>query len=270
MPLKKRLIPVLLLRDSKLVQSRRFARYNVVGSPEVAVRRINSWSADELLYLDISENSSVKGGGGGHESRLELLQKISEGLRLPLAFGGKIRSVSQASDILASGADKIVINTPLFEQPETVKEISETFGSQAVVGSIDFGLDNRNSYRAHAAGGSRPTHHGIESAIDLAVVAGCGEILINSIDRDGTGQGFDLVLIQRAARHSPIPVIAMGGAGSWEDFVETVKGTDASAIAAANIFHHSENSVFECKNYLYQQGLPFRAPPLLSVERRMI
>lgn len=262
---KTRIIPVLFLRNGSLVQSRGFERYSAIGSPTVAAQRINSWCGDEIIYLDIS-------GDGFFETelyRVELLRELARQVRLPLAYGGGIRTAEQAAIVLSQGADKVVLNTAIFECPTAVKEISALFGSQAVVASLDFRQGTDGSYRSYV-GGTRPSGLGLEESVQLAERLGVGEILINSIDRDGSLRGFDLALVERAVALSPVPVIALGGAGTWHHFEEVLASTRVSAVAAGNCFHHSENSVFECKSYLYSRGQPVRKPPALQQESTLV
>ena len=259
MALKTRVIPVLLLRNEKLVQSRRFARYSIIGDPWTSVKRLNSWSSDEIVYLDITfpnQNELHK------SNRMSLLEHVAKSNHCPLAFGGGIRSLREAKELLRGGADKVVVNSLIFENPLEVKRMVDAFGSQAVIASLDFKVSK--SYFALRQGGRQPGKLHLEEAVDRVQEVGCGEILVNSIDQDGTGQGYDLSLIKQVTLRADIPVIAMGGVGEWDHFCQAIEDTKVSAVAAANIFHHSENSMFRCKKHLLEKGFNVRSGQTLS------
>lgn len=259
MGLKKRVIPVLLLRDGKLVQSRNFSRYSVIGNPWAAATRMSSWSSDELVYLDISQRVSENLVASGHA---DLLRKISKTTNIPLAFGGGIRTESQAREILQSGADKVVLNTLLFQDPKVVRQIVDTFGSQAVVASLDVRESPSGEFIVYR-GGVKASDLSLQSILERIHELGCGEILVNSMDRDGSSIGFNLKLVKNVTLLSEIPVIALGGAGNWQHFEEVLSQTHVSAAAGANIFHHSENSVYQCKKFLVAKNVAVRMPPPL-------
>jgi cyclase len=262
MGLKKRVIPVLLLKEGNLVQSRNFSRHSVIGNPWIAAKRISSWSSDELVYLDITSPKSLAFSSARH---VEILEKISGNSNVPLAFGGGIRSEKQVKHILQNGADKVVINTLIFQEPKVVREIVDSFGSQAVVASLDVREAKDGEFVIYA-GGLTASDLSLESVVERIHHLGCGEILLNSIDRDGAGVGFNIRLMQRVASVSSVPVIALGGAGNWQHFKEVLSQTNVSAAAAANIFHHSENSVYECKKFLVDNDVSVRKPPPLNIE----
>lgn len=260
--LKKRIIPVILLRDGRIVQSRRFVRYNILGDPTPAVERVSNWSSDELIYLDITNRSDPYATICNFD---QLIQSVASKCSVPLAFGGGIASIEDAAQRLKSGADKITLNTAAIEKPELITAISREFGSQCVVVSVDVKINPEGHYEVYSCG-----RH--STGIDPVTFArksqelGAGEILLNSVDRDGTGIGFDLDLIQQVVDVLTIPVIALGGAGEWQHFADALKKTNVAAVAAANIFQHTENSVYQCKDFLYKAGFPVRKPLSLSVE----
>jgi len=266
--LKKRIIPVILLRNGLIVQSREFKRYQVLGSPTAAVQRLSSWFSDELIYLDISENKEydLKRNDLNHpeiKSTVGVIESISKKCFMPLTFGGGIRTVEDAKLRIKLGADKVSINTIAIDSPKIITEIAEQFGSQCVVVSIDVKTDE-NGITSVYKKGEIPTNLNPVHFAKQVEKLGAGEIFLNSIDRDGTGLGFDIKLIQEITEAVKIPVIACGGAGSWADFENVLTNTKASAVAAANIFHHSENSIYQVKKYLYDRGLPVRKPIELS------
>jgi len=260
--LKRRIIPVILLRNGRIVQSRKFSRYNILGDPTPAVERISNWSSDELIYLDITDRSDPYSTICDFD---QLIRSVASKCSVPLTFGGGIASVADAAKRLKSGADKITLNTAAILQPKLITAIAREFGSQCVVVSVDIQINSKGDYEIYRCGryptGISPVEFVLKSQ-DL----GAGEILLNSVDRDGTGTGFDLELIQLVVDSLAIPVIAMGGAGGWQHFADALKNTNVSAVAAANIFQHTENSVYQCKDYLYKAGFPVRRPPPLSAE----
>lgn len=266
--LKKRIIPVILLKNGIIVQSREFKRYQPIGSPTASVERFSNWESDELIYLDISssKNYDLKRNDLNHPkfgSMLEILNIISNKCFMPLTFGGGISTVDEVGLRLKNGADKVTINTKAIDSVEFVTGIAKKYGSQCVVVSIDAKYDD-GKYIVYRHG-KESTGLEVTEFARRCQEAGAGEILLNSIDRDGTGRGFDLELINRVCYSVKIPVIAIGGAGNWEHFEEVLTNSDASAVAAANIFQHSENSVYNCRKYLFEKGLNVRPPSELSL-----
>jgi cyclase len=268
--LKQRIIPVILLRNGVIVQSRLFKRYQSLGSPTAAVKRLSSWNSDELIYLDISSTNVYNLGRDDlnypdFSSIEDIIKLIAKTNFIPLTFGGKIRNVNDIRNRLKNGADKITLNTAAIENPELINICAKEFGKQCIVISIDAKKTENNSYKVYK-GGKIETNI---SPFELAKNAenyGAGEILINSIDNDGAGNGFDLDLIQKMINSVNIPVIALGGAGKWEHFEEVLK-TGVSAVAAANIFQHSENSVYNLKKHLFDNGFNVREPLNLMEEK---
>lgn len=263
---KKRIIPVILLRDGRIVQSRRFCRYNILGDPTPAVERISSWSSDELIYLDITDGEDPHAEPADFRP---LIQAISKKCSVPLTFGGGIRSMEDVRLRLRHGADKVTLNSMAVDHPELIRQIAEAFGAQCLVVSMDVKILDDGSYEVYKCG-RVPTGYAPENFARKVEQLGAGEILLNSVDRDGTGQGFDLELIQKVCSSVQIPVIAMGGAGDWTHFAEVLSGTHVSAVAAANIFQHSENSVHQCKEFLYRAGFGVRKPPPLSARSSIL
>jgi cyclase len=266
--LKKRIIPIILLRNGLIVQSRGFNKYQVLGSPTAAVQRLSSWYSDELIYIDISNESlyDLKRDDLNHpefNSIISIIELVSKKCLMPLTFGGGIRTLDDVRSRVALGADKITVNTIAIENPEMITKIAEEFGSQCVVVSIDVKRNINGSSFVYKRGQEPTNLNPVEFAKKVEKL-GAGEILLNSIDRDGTGLGFDIELINEVSSAVRIPVIAAGGAGKWEDFEEVLVKTRASAVAAANIFHHSENSMYNVKKYLFDKKLEVRKPMDLS------
>ena len=263
---KKRLIPVVLLRETRIVQSRQFSRYNILGDPTPAVERISNWSSDELIYLDITDRDNP----GAELVRIEeLIPLISAKCSVPLTFGGGIRTLEDVRLRLRLGADKVTLNTVAIRDPDMIERIAATFGSQCVVVSVDVKTNDRGAPEVYERG-RLPTGRTPRDFARHVEALGAGEILLNSVNRDGTGLGFDIELVQQVCDAVRIPVIALGGAGNWQHFADALLRTNVAAVAAANIFHHTENSVHECKSYLFRAGLPVRKPPALSDESSLL
>lgn len=265
--LKNRLIPVVLLRNGVVVQSKGFHRYQRLGNPVTIVQRLTDWAADELIYLDISREPVYDLGrddlkDDNRSSILEILADIARRCFMPLTFGGGIRTLRDAETRVRAGADKFAINTKPLEEPGFITACASEFGSQCVVVSIDALRKEDGSWEVFGLGGKQATGRPPAAWAAEAESRGAGEILINSIDRDGTGGGYDLELIDAVVEAVRIPVIAVGGVGSWDHFAAALQQTGTSAVAAANIFHYSENSVFNAKKWLYEAGLNVRRPIL--------
>ena len=260
--LKKRLIPVLLLKNGFLVRSYKFNRHQSIGNPLIQTSRYNDWLVDELIYIDISrdgrydlkrDDQKLK----GVSNIIEILRFVSENCFMPLTFGGRIRSLEDMALRFENGADKITINTVCFENPDIISKAAAKFGSQAIVASIDV-KKSEDKYEVFSHCGSRPTGWTPEKLVAFLEKNGAGEILLNSIDRDGTGQGYDLELIRRVVEATKLPVIALGGVGEYEHFVEGIKEGGASAAAAANIFNFRELSDRNARRQLLQAGIDVR------------
>ncbi len=264
--LKQRIIPVLLLRNGFLVQSKRFKRFQNVGNPVSAVRRLSEWGADELIYLDISRDDryDMRRDDLGHENRsdvFEILEDVSRVTFMPITMGGRIRSTDDVAARLRVGADKVAVNTLLHENPGSVEAAARTFGSQCIVASIDVRSDGP-SHTVWVDGGRHDTAVDPVEWARRATDLGAGEILLNSIDRDGTRGGFDLDLIGEVSAAVSVPVIALGGCGEWQHFEDVLTSTGADAVAAANIFHFVDQSVYLARKHLFERGLPVRRPNL--------
>lgn len=268
---KKRLIPVLLMKNGWLVQSKEFSRYQNLGNPVTAVKRLSEWGADELIYLDISKGDEYDTGRDdlAHPSRetfLEIISDVSKVTFMPITVGGKIKSMKNIEAYLSVGADKVCINSEALKNPGLIYEASRNFGAQCIVVSID----------VKRVGGGCPSvyDHKVGKATNLHPVdwakkledLGAGEILLNAVDRDGMNCGYDLELINEVATNVSIPVIACGGVGEWKHFAEGLKMTAADAVAAANIFHFKDQSVFLAKKYLVSEGLNVRSPNLFNIK----
>jgi cyclase len=265
---KKRIIPVILLRSGVIVQSKFFKRYQPLGTPTAVVERLSNWESDEIIYLDISpaQTYDLNRDDLNHPSFStieEIVELVAKKCQTPLTFGGGIREMSQVSTRIHKGADKITLNTVAIENRNFITEIANRFGSQSIVISIDVVKEEDGRYLVYKRGKERTLISPVEFARECES-AGAGEILVNSVNRDGSKLGFDIELIQSVVDVVGIPVIALGGAGTWEHFEEVLVKTNVSGVAAANIFQYTENSMYHCKQYLYEKGLPVRKPGSLS------
>jgi cyclase len=262
--LKHRLIPVLLLKDGELVRSESFEIHQVIGNPINEVRRFNEWRVDELIYLDISSRTSFDAGRGDHAVRglaepLEVLEEVARSCFMPLTWGGRIRTAEDMRARILRGADKVTLNTAAFRTPTLIGEGARLFGSQAIVVSIDVlrSRDGKTEVRVdggRAGTGRRPADWARE-----VEDRGAGEILLQSIDRDGTGEGYDLDLVSEVASAVRIPVIACGGVGRYEDYAAGIRA-GASAAAAANIWHFKEMADWAGRQALLRAGVDVRTP----------
>lgn len=270
--LKNRMIPVVLLRNGVVVQSKGFSRYQRLGNPTAIVQRLSDWAADELIYLDISKQQVYDLGRGdlnvpNRGSILEILSDVASKCFMPLTFGGGIRTLDDALSRIRAGADKITINTIALENPDFIDKASREFGSQCIVVSVDVRRNDEGGWTVFTGGGSVTTDLSVVEWVKEAEQRGAGEILINSIDRDGSGLGYDLDLVTTVIEAVNIPVIACGGVGRWDHLREGL-AAGASAVAAANIFHYTENSVYKAKQLLWEWGLNVREPTLGGFSRR--
>jgi cyclase len=242
--LKKRVIAVLLVKQGVVVQSLGFRRWLPVGRPEIAVEFLNQWGIDEIVLLDIDAT---------RERRLfsvELVRSVARYGFVPLTVGGGIRSVDDMKRLIQSGADKIAINAAALTTPELITQGAEMFGRQCVVISIDAARQRDGSYQAFTNSGRTPSGLGPAELARRSVERGAGEILVNSIDRDGARTGYDLELARLVASGLSVPVILCGGAGHPAHLAEGLAIENVSAVAAANFFHYTEHSVAVAKAYL--------------------
>ena len=259
---RHRLIPVLLLKNGLLVRSELFEIHQIIGNPLYEVQRFNEWNVDELIYLDMTREGEYDQRREDHKTKnmsdpLQILDEVSKTCFMPLTWGGRIRSVDDMRARISRGADKVTLNTGAVQNPALITEGARVFGSQAMVVSIDV--------RTHADGRREVFTHGGRQATGLNPVAwaqqgersGAGEIRVQSINRDGTGEGYDLDLISEIAHAVKIPVIACSGVGRFEDYAPAIKA-GASAVAAANIWHFKELTDRQGKRAMARAGIPVR------------
>ena len=256
---KVRLIPCLDVKDGRVVKGVKFVDLRDAGDPVEAGMAYDAAGADELCFLDITAS---------HENRgiiLDVVRRTAEACFMPLTVGGGVRSIDDIRKLLASGADKVSINTAAVKDRGFVKEAAQKFGDQCTVVAIDAkqvsesGAPQRWEIFTH--GGRHPTGLDALGYAEEVVALGAGEILLTSMDRDGTRQGFDIALTRAVADRVGVPVIASGGAGTLEHLVEGIRDGHATAVLAASIFHFGEHTVREAKDYMARAGLPMRLDP---------
>jgi cyclase len=253
--LKVRIIPCLDVKDGRVVKGVNFVDLRDAGDPVEQARLYDSEGADELCFLDITAS---------HENRdtlYDVVKATAEQCFMPLTVGGGVRSVDDIRKLLLAGADKASINTAAVARPEFVREAAEKFGSQCIVVAIDAKRAGPDRFEVFTHGGRRPT--GLE-AVGWArrmVEYGAGEILLTSMDRDGTGAGFDLALTRAVADGVTVPVIASGGVGNLDHLLEGIKDGHASAVLAASIFHFGAYTIREAKAHMARHGIAVRAVP---------
>jgi len=262
MALKVRLIPVLLLKNGLLVRSENFHLHQIIGNPINEVARLNEWSVDELIYLDISRDDAYDlrrddGKVKGLSEPLQILEVVSKHCFMPLTWGGRIRTLDQIRRIISGGADKVAITSAAVRNPGLISEGANIFGNQAILIGIDVRRHADGTPEVFIDGGRTATGlHPAKWAVE-AEKAGAGEILLQSIDRDGVGTGYDLQLIRDVVAATNIPVIALGGVGRFEHYVAGVTA-GASAVSAANIWHFKELSDRLGKKALNKAGVDVR------------
>jgi cyclase len=253
-PLKVRLVAVLIVRHGQVVQSVQFRHTNVIHwHPATAVDFFDRWSVDEIVVLDVSRDEKQRG------KFLSEVEALARKTFVPLTVGGWIRSAGDVRDLLRLGADKACINTEAVSRPELLTECAAQFGSQCIVASIDVKTVG-DGYEVYVDRGRKATGLDPRTWAQRAVAHGAGEILLNCIDRDGFRQGYDLTLLRSVVDAVDVPVVAMGGVFSWQHLVDGVRIGGADAVAAANIFHYTEHSTKKAKEFMRQAGIDVRMP----------
>jgi len=252
--LTKRIIPCLDVKDGRVVKGVSFVDLIDAGDPVEAARAYEEQGADELVFLDITASHE------GRKTIIDVVERTAAEVFMPLTVGGGISTIDGIRELLYAGTDKVSINTSAIEHPELVQEAAERFGSQCIVVAIDAKrrTDGTPGWEVYTHGGRKP--RGLD-AVGWAVEAarlGAGEILLTSMDKDGTKDGYDLALTSAVASAVPIPVIASGGAGELEHIYEALSRGGADAALAASIFHFGTFTISETKKYLEKRGLPVR------------
>lgn len=257
--LKHRLIANIIVNKGFVVQSRNFKLTNVIGNAITAVDFFNNWAIDEIVILDVSREPNDR------DQFHTIIESVSKRTFVPLTVGGWVRNMEDINRLLKEGADRVLINTEAVKNLDFVKESSEVFGSQCIVISIDVKKTDDNNYEVFIDRGRKETGiHPIKLAREIQEL-GAGEIFLTSIDNDGSKRGYDLEILKQVCSNVTIPVIAFGGVGKWQDFVDGIKIGKADAVAAANIFHYTQHSTFNAKRYMLEAGLNVRAPAFYKI-----
>jgi len=250
--LKIRIIPCLDVKDGRVVKGVNFVNLVDAGDPVEQARVYDEAGADELTFLDITASSDNRG------IILDIAARTAEQCFMPLTIGGGVRTTGDIRRLLLAGADKVSINTAAVKRPEFVAEAAERFGAQCIVVAIDARRSGPGQWEVFTHGGRQPTGiDAVEWAKSMAA-SGAGEILLTSMDRDGTKEGFDCELTRAIADSVPVPVIASGGVGTLDHLVEGVREGHASAVLAASIFHFGTYSIREAKEHMAKAGIPVR------------
>ena len=258
--LAKRVVPCLDVKDGRVVKGVRFVDLRDAGDPVEAARAYDAQGADELVFLDITASHEAR------DTMLDVVRRTAEGIYMPLTVGGGIRTVEDVRRLLRAGADKISLNTAALERPTVIREAVERFGSQCIVVAIDARRepgrpDEPPRWGVYTHGGRRPAGRDAIEWAREAVALGAGEILLTSMDRDGTKNGYDLELTRAVSQSVSVPVIASGGAGSLEHLYEGLVDGCADAALAASIFHFGTHTIAEAKAYLRGRGVEVRSEP---------
>jgi len=249
--LKIRVLPVLLFKDVGLVKGVGFDSWRRVGSAMQAVKVYNMREVDELVFFDISATPQRR------RPDFEQIEDLARECFMPMTVGGGVRTLDDVSGLLAVGADKVAINTALVETPDLIRQGAERFGTQCIVAAID-ARRKGEGWEVHTHCGREPTGLDPVNLARRAACLGAGEIILTSIDRDGTMQGYDVEMVRRVVDAVRIPVVASGGAGSYADMAEVLEGSGVAAVAAASIYHFTEQTPRGAKLYLRERGIRIR------------
>ncbi|MBN2259484.1 MAG: imidazole glycerol phosphate synthase subunit HisF [Clostridiales bacterium] len=250
--LTKRIIPCLDVKNGRVVKGKRFENILDVNDPEILGEYYSNAGADELVFYDITASNEER------SISLEFVEKVAQKINIPFCVGGGVKTIDDFSEILRKGADKISINSSAVKNPQLIKEASEKFGNQCVVLSIDAKKVRKDKWHVFLGGGKIDT--GLE-VIDWAkkgVELGAGEIVINSIDEDGMKKGYDISLLKKVVSEVNVPVIASGGAGVYEHFLEAALEANVDGLLAASVFHYKEIEIMKLKEYLKIKGIEVR------------
>ncbi|MDD5261688.1 MAG: imidazole glycerol phosphate synthase subunit HisF [Methylacidiphilales bacterium] len=250
--LAKRVIPCLDVDGGRVVKGVRFVEIRDAGDPVEAARAYDRQGADELVFLDITASSE------GRATMLDVVRRTAENVFMPVTVGGGIRTVADIRNMLQAGADKISVNTSAVNRPELISEGAGAFGSQCMVLAIDAKRKAGGGWEVYTHGGRTPTGKDVLEWVREGEKRGAGEILLTSMDADGTQAGYDIDLTRAVSEATCLPVIASGGAGKLEHFAEVLEQGKAQAVLAASLFHFGQLTIPQVKEYLHERGIPVR------------
>ncbi|HYD59751.1 MAG TPA: imidazole glycerol phosphate synthase subunit HisF [Noviherbaspirillum sp.] len=252
MSLAKRIIPCLDVTNGRVVKGVNFVELRDAGDPVEIARRYDEQGADEITFLDITATSD------GRDLILHIIEAVASQVFIPLTVGGGVRTVDDVRRLLNAGADKISVNSTAVANPQMVQEAAHKFGSQCIVVAIDAKKSAPGKWEVFTHGGRKPTGLDVVEWAKKMESLGVGEVLLTSMDRDGTKSGFDLELTRAVSDAVSIPVIASGGVGGLQDLADGIKLGKADAVLAASIFHYGQHTVQEAKSFMAGQGIPMR------------
>ncbi|RZI44959.1 imidazole glycerol phosphate synthase subunit HisF [Herbaspirillum sp. HC18] len=252
MTLAKRIIPCLDVTNGRVVKGVNFVELRDAGDPVEIARRYDEQGADEITFLDITATSD------GRDLILHIIEDVASQVFIPLTVGGGVRTVEDVRRLLNAGADKISVNSTAVANPQMVQEAAHKFGSQCIVVAIDAKKSGDGKWEVFTHGGRKPTGLDVVEWAKKMESLGVGEVLLTSMDRDGTKSGFDLELTRAVSDAVSIPVIASGGVGGLQDLADGIKTGKADAVLAASIFHYGQHTVQEAKRFMAGQGIPMR------------
>ena len=250
--LKKRIIPCLDVKDGRVVKGINFVNLVDAGDPVEQANIYDKNGADEICFLDITASNENR------DILINVVNKTAKKISIPLTVGGGVRNLEDINKLLSNGADKVSINTAAVQNKELVKKSAEKFGSQCIVVAVDAKKVKENKWEVFTHGGRKSTGKDVLKFISKMESMGAGEILLTSMDRDGTKKGYDLDLTKKVCNLVKIPVIASGGVGNLDHLYQGLKIGKASAVLAASIFHYGEYSIKDAKQYLDSKGIPVR------------
>ena len=259
---KIRVIPVVLFKSGRVVQSKNFKIHRPVGTPTVIIDRLSAWNCDEVICLDISRDDKIFENRSdlnceNQKNFLDVLNSVSKHCFMPLTAGGKIDNIETAKKFIENGADKISINSIVHEDFDIVEKFAKNFGSQCIVVSIDVKFHD-DEWKIFYKNGKVMSNKNYKKFVQELENSGAGEILINSIDFDGEAKGYNVELFNEIKNLVKIPIISLGGVGNWDHFLEIIKLDLVDAVAAANIFHFTENSYYNALDYLKKNNINVR------------